>query len=248
MRRVILFAVMLGLFLPLWAQEIPLTSDSYNHRYAQWSPDGNWVVYCKWDATGHGQIYKVLSGGGAETPLTSDGYHHWSPQWSPDGNWIVYYKDDATTYYQIYKVSSTGGAETPLTSDSYDHRYPQWSPDGNWIVYEKLDATGYRQIYKVSSGAGIEETEIGNNQTGTISVYPNLLTGNTPVKLSLSKKGYVEVSVYGISGRLVYHNGPVQWSEGSHVLQLKNLQNGIYFLKVELDGVSIGEEKLIILR
>ncbi|MCK4575084.1 T9SS type A sorting domain-containing protein, partial [candidate division WOR-3 bacterium] len=74
------------------------------------------------------------------------------------------------------------------------------------------------------------------------------LTGNTPVKLSLSKKGYVEVSVYGISGRLVYHNGPVQWSEGSHVIQLKNLQNGIYFLKVELDGVSIGEEKLTILR
>ncbi len=138
--------------------------------------------------------------------------------------------------------------EIPLTSDSYDHYCPHWSPDGNWIVYEKLDATGYKQIYKVSSGAGIEEDIISTNQTGTICVYPNLLTGDTPVKLSLSKKGYVEVSVYGISGRLVYHNGPIQWSEESHVLQLKNLQNGIYFLKVELDGVSIGEEKLTILK
>jgi len=40
MRRVILFAVMLGLFLPLWAQEIPLTSDSYVHHDPQWSPEG----------------------------------------------------------------------------------------------------------------------------------------------------------------------------------------------------------------
>ena len=115
-------------------------------------------------------------------------------------------------------------------------------------MYEKEDATGYSQIYKVSSGAGIEETEIGNNQAGTISVYPNLLTGNTPVKLLLSKKGYVEVSVYGISGRLVYHNGPVQLDKGSHQVHLNNLQNGIYFLKVKLDGNSIGEEKLTILR
>jgi dipeptidyl aminopeptidase/acylaminoacyl peptidase len=170
------------------------------------------------------------------------------PQWSPDGNWIVYYRYDVTGHDHIYKVSSVGGSETPLTSDGYDHYDPQWSPDGNWIVYWKYDATGYWQIYKVSSGAGIEEDIISNYQTGTISVYPNLLTGNTPVKLSLSKKGYVEVSVYGISGRLVYHNVPVQLDKGSHQVHLNKLQNGIYFLKVKLDGVSIGEEKLTILR
>jgi dipeptidyl aminopeptidase/acylaminoacyl peptidase len=212
------------------------------------SLDGNWIVYEKYDATAYAQIYKIPSGGGSEIPLTSDSYHHSVPQWSSDGNWVVYHKVDATGYRQIYKVGSGGGTETPLTSDSYDHEFPQWSPDGNWIVYNKDDATGYDQIYKVSSGAGIEEDKICNNQAGTISVFPNLLTGNTPVKLSLSKKGYVEVSAYDISGRLVYHNGPVQWSEGSHVLQLKNLQSGIYFLKVEFDGNSVGKEKLTILR
>ncbi|GAH82803.1 unnamed protein product, partial [marine sediment metagenome] len=137
--------------------------------------------------------------------------------------------------------------EIPLTSDSYDHVASQWSPDGNWIVYDKWDATGYIQIYKVSSDAGIKEGEIGNNQAGTISVYPNLLTGKVPVKLSLSKKGYVEVSVYDVSGRLVYHNGPVQLDKGSHQVHLNKLQNGIYFLKVKLDGNSVGKEKLIIL-
>jgi hypothetical protein len=115
-------------------------------------------------------------------------------------------------------------------------------------VYYKYDATGYAQIYKVSSDAGIEEDIISNNQTGTISVYPNLLTGNTPVKLSLSKKGYVEVSVYGISGRLVYHNVPVQLDKGNHQVHLNKLQNGIYFLRVKFDGNTVGKEKLIILR
>jgi len=72
MRRVILLwsvstMLMLGFFLPLWAQEIPLTSDSYYHYYPQWSPDGNWIVYEKEDATGYPQIYKTSSVGIEET-------------------------------------------------------------------------------------------------------------------------------------------------------------------------------------
>jgi len=105
MRRVILFAVMLGFSLPLWAQEIPLTSDSYDHYEPEWSLDGNWIAYERFDATGYYQIYKIPSAGGAETPLTSDDYNHYYAQWSPDGNWVVYQKNDATGYSQIYKIS-----------------------------------------------------------------------------------------------------------------------------------------------
>jgi|GEM_PF-3384375 len=120
MRRVILLCsastvLTLGLFLPLWAQEIPLTSDSYDHWMPQWSPDGNWIVYDKYDATGYDQIYKLPSAGGTEIALTSDSYEHEYPQWSPDGNWIVYYKDDATGYRQIYKVTSGVGIEEDET-------------------------------------------------------------------------------------------------------------------------------------
>ena len=117
-----LFAGIILLALPLWAQEIPLTSDSYDHNYPQWSPDGNWIVYEK-DATGTGdpQIYKVPSAGGAEVALTSESYTHRRPEWSQDGNWIVYYKWDATDRYQIYKVPSAGGTQTALTSDGYSH-------------------------------------------------------------------------------------------------------------------------------
>ena len=113
MRRAIVCAGILFFFLPLWAQEIPLTSDSYDHHTPQWSPDDNWIVYCKDDATGFYQIYKVPSGGGMETALTSDSYAHVQPQWSPDGNWVVYDKSDVTGFWQIYKVPAGGGAEVP---------------------------------------------------------------------------------------------------------------------------------------
>ncbi|MCK4250248.1 PD40 domain-containing protein, partial [candidate division WOR-3 bacterium] len=122
MRRAILFnggvrsylltLCMLGLFLSLlfvgqgWAQEIPLTSDSYDHAYPEWSSDGNWIVYNKIDATVRTQIYKVSSTGGTETALTSNSYYNLYPQWSPDGNWIVYNRGLGSSYYQIYKVPS----------------------------------------------------------------------------------------------------------------------------------------------
>jgi Tol biopolymer transport system component len=61
-----LTASMVGIFLPLRAQEIALTSDSYWHYNPQWSSDGNWIVYEKADSTGYDQIYKVPSAVGIE--------------------------------------------------------------------------------------------------------------------------------------------------------------------------------------
>jgi hypothetical protein len=63
-KRIAFFLIICAMLsLPIWAQEIPLTSDSYDHWCPQWSPDGNWIVYTKWDATGYGQIYKIASAG-----------------------------------------------------------------------------------------------------------------------------------------------------------------------------------------
>jgi len=42
---------------------IQLTCDSFYHGCPQWSPDGNWVVYHKQDATNCYQIYKTASVG-----------------------------------------------------------------------------------------------------------------------------------------------------------------------------------------
>ncbi|MCK4252601.1 T9SS type A sorting domain-containing protein, partial [candidate division WOR-3 bacterium] len=102
-----------------------------------------------------------------------------------------------------------------------------WSPDGNWVVYYRWDATGYAQIYKVSSGTGIEETEIGNNQAGTISAYPNPFTTIVSIKYSgISEGDEINLQVYDISGRLIRTLTTNNLSFGT------DLSPGVYFLKV----------------
>jgi len=202
MRRVILLwsastVLMLGLFLPLWAQEIPLTSDNADHGDPQWSPDGNWIVYDKYDGIGWLKIYKILSAGGAEilvTDSSSSGY--WPcPQWSPDGNWIAYHRQDEAGLYQIYKVSSSGGTGIPLTGT--DAGMPQWSPDGNWIVYAKWDSTDYGQIYKVPSTGG---TEIALTSDNYDHNYPQWSPdGNWIVYQKTTDTIYWNCQIYKIS-------------------------------------------------
>jgi len=93
---------------------------------------------------------------------------------------------------------------------------------------------------------GIEESE--SPELSYLTIYPNPLTENSPLELSISEKGFVEFSVYDLSGRLVYHMKPVLWNEGSHLLALDKLCNGVYFLELKLNGHSSGKTKLVILR
>lgn len=131
--------------------EIALTSDNYDHWGAEWSPDGNWLVYTKTDRSYYERIYKIPSAGGSEIRLTNGNYDYQSPQWSPDGNWIAYAKWDQSSHSQIYKMPASGGTEQRLTGTNYDRYDPQWSPDGSWITYWEIDKTGQAQIYKTRS-------------------------------------------------------------------------------------------------
>ena len=113
-------------------------------------------------------------------------------------------------------------------------------------MYHKDDVTGYFQIYKVSSSAGIEETEIGNNQTGTINVYPNPTFGEITIHLHSSMRRKIEVDVYDESGRFVrqIYNGYVE--KDSKRLNM-NLPTGIYFLRLR-DGNNTQIKKFIVVR
>ncbi|MCK4251015.1 T9SS type A sorting domain-containing protein, partial [candidate division WOR-3 bacterium] len=153
--------------------ETALTSDSYDHQYPQWSPDGNWIVYRKDDATSYEQIYKVPSAGGTETYLTSDSYDHYLPQWSPGGNWIVYYKYDATGYHQIYKISSVGIEEIPSSMPdffSFKVRPTITLPNGVVINYGiKREGKVSLRIYDIA-GKFVKELLNRNIEPGNYTI------------------------------------------------------------------------------
>ncbi|MCK4329206.1 PD40 domain-containing protein [candidate division WOR-3 bacterium] len=238
----------------LWAQEIALTSDDWAHYCPQWSPDGNWIVYQKLDATGYDQIYKVPSSGGTEIALTNDGYNHYNPQWSPDGSWIVYYKNDATGHYQIYKVPSAGGTEIALTNDGYHHCNPQWSPDGNWIVYDKYDATYNWQIYKLSSPQGIEISP-STSEFCILKIKPTITASyGVVIDYCIKRKGRVCLRTYNIAGEMIKElvnkevtpgNYTIRW-DGSNHTGVK-VTSGHYFVRLE-SGKFSRTEKVIVMR
>ncbi|OYD17413.1 hypothetical protein CH333_00990 [candidate division WOR-3 bacterium JGI_Cruoil_03_44_89] len=248
----LLTTILLGL--PLQAGEIPLTSDSFDHYNPQWSPDGNWIVYFKDDATSYFQIYKVPSAGVTEIALTNDVWDHYYPQWSPAGNWIVYWRAYWTYKYQIYKVQSAGGTEIALTNDGYNHYNPQWSPDGNWIVYQKLDATGYWQIYKLSSPQGIEISP-STSEFCILKIKPTIIASyGVVIDYCIKRKGRVCLRTYNIAGEMIKElvnkevtpgNYTIRWDGSNHTGE--RVTSGHYFVRLE-SGKFSRTEKVIVMR
>ncbi len=113
--------------------EIAVTNDSYDHGNVQWSPDGEWLVYCNGT-----KIYKVSANGSTTTELINEsGWRIENIRWSPDGNWIAYSMDLGTTQQgtHIYKIRSDGSERVRLTTGNYiAYRGIEWSPDGNWLA------------------------------------------------------------------------------------------------------------------
>ena len=109
-----------------------------------------------------------------------------------------------------------------------------------------MDASDYDQLYKASSGPGIEETEIGNNQARTISVFPNPTFGEITIHLHSSMGRKIEVDVYDESGRFVkkIYNGYIE--KDSKKLNM-DLPAGIYFLRLR-DGNNTQIKKFIVVR
>ena len=145
----------------LWAKEVravetALTSSSYHHEEASWSPDGQWITYVRNDASGYRHVWKVQVTGGPETQLTAGTLYRNNPSWAPDDSAIAYERLDADGYRRIYKVSPSGGAETLITTDPehYQGFNPNWSPDSSMLTLWVNKLVGPAWICTVSATGG----------------------------------------------------------------------------------------------
>lgn len=91
------------------------------HRWPQWSPDGERILFQADDA-----IYVMQALGGVPRLVARPGA---SPAWSPDGGEIIYEADSI-----MYRQPVDGGDATSPGSD-YDPHSFTWSPDGSRIAY-----------------------------------------------------------------------------------------------------------------
>jgi Tol biopolymer transport system component len=133
-----------------------LTSDPYQNGYAEWTPDGRFVVYTSVQ-DGKEVLWKVPAKGGEPVRVTEHRSHH--ARFSPDGAYIVFDGDDGTL---VQVMAAAGGTPVRIVPESIpieQSANPCWSPTSKQIAFHsKCDLwtvelpTGHRK--KVFSREG----------------------------------------------------------------------------------------------
>ncbi|MFM7217045.1 MAG: T9SS type A sorting domain-containing protein, partial [Bacteroidota bacterium] len=81
---------------------------------------------------------------------------------------------------------------------------------------------------------GIEDVVRG----GSISVYPQPVTGDSRLRFDAVKSGQIELSLLDLQGRIVRSFADRYFEAGSHQLEmpLESLQSGLYLLRFSTNG------------
>jgi WD40 repeat protein len=111
-------------------------------RDAEFSPDGEWVVFSSADGIGvvdrNGKRYRLL------LSVPWRGVTFTDPTFAPDGKTIAFTRAELDPFYhsEIFKFR-LGSAPVPLTADhAYDSSDPDFSPNGRSIVFERHGPAG----------------------------------------------------------------------------------------------------------
>lgn len=118
---------------PDGSEVVRLTFIPGHDHNADWSPDGNKVVF---EHLGK-EVLEVhiinADGSGHEVLVPHPGFSYY-PTWSPDGTKIVFLslKND---FFQIFTMNADGEEVRQLTDVSYDIIDLDWSPDGEKIAF-----------------------------------------------------------------------------------------------------------------
>lgn len=83
------------------------------------------------------------------------------------------------------------------------------------------------------------------NELTNISIFPNPNSGEFTVKLNSNSGNNIKITVYDIRGRKVFNNTYNNSSNFNEVINLNNVQSGIYLLNVS-DGIRSTTKKIIV--
>ncbi|MCA9951767.1 MAG: PD40 domain-containing protein [Anaerolineales bacterium] len=120
-----------------------LTAGVGPHIHADWSPDGQQLVYVS-GQTGRLALYRMQLDSGQETLLVEDGLIS-HPAWSPTGD-VIAFVTDRDGEMALYTVRPDGTNLQRLTPLGISVDWPAWSPDGKRLAYAS-DHSGDWEIY-----------------------------------------------------------------------------------------------------
>jgi hypothetical protein len=148
--------------------------------------------------------------------------------------------NDLCLYFDYNGFFATSPAYNPTITTGI-FRYPIGGPDSATTIMLINDSFTYT-TYAGCNGVGIAENKLNAN----FSVFPNPASESVTVSLSnLNSTETIFVNVIDVSGKLISSE---RISSGTSTFQCstKELENGIYFLRLTENGKVIGNKKLVV--
>jgi Tol biopolymer transport system component len=119
------------------SEEIPLAEPVGDISIAEWSPDGQQLVFEGDGGSGTKAIYVVARTGGTPRKI-----HEFESEQSvsgisisPDFEWAAYIAPADQGHLQLWRVPVAGGEPEQLTFDPTDKAHPAYSPQGDRIAF-----------------------------------------------------------------------------------------------------------------
>lgn len=118
-----------------------------------------------------------------------------------------------------------------------------WNPEYLGMAYVSVAANNdcgegeFSESFEVTVDNTVGMPDDGID-AARLSIYPNPGTGNFQVEITAQKPAQVTIRLFDLPGAKVYENALQVNGSIQQTLNLENLSSGIYFLKVEGDGIS----------
>jgi hypothetical protein len=184
-------------------------SESRYDNYPRWSPDGQWLVFVRWNqntSPPQRDVYKVRPDGTSLTRLTTHGEADQVATWSPDGSKIAYDRQEGgyySTTVQIHIMDADGTNDHRITSSTSGHRdeWPAWSPDGNRIYFASTESgngelTGlmyFGHPNRFADQTGVGRTTLTSPSLGQTDEMPRVSADGTTVYFGSTRDGWEHI-------------------------------------------------------
>lgn len=147
---------------------------------------------------------------------------------------------NASSGANSYIWSFGDGATSTLENPSHNYTAPGLyrvglSAQGTDFCSDAFSAT-VRVIGTYPYNVGVED-ELA--QFGNIQVFPNPSTGKFNVLMELNGRYEVEMEVFDLLGKRVFNQERESFTQTRKEINLANQSDGIYYLKMTLDGKSV---------
>ena len=120
---------------------------------------------------------------------------------------------------------------------------------GNSFITAGIEGTNI-VIQKIDTTTGIELNRILPESSLLYQNYPNPFNPLTEIEYFLENSGFVKMSVYNSQGQFVKDIANSKMEKGVHKVNFnaEDLNSGVYYYQLSVDGVEQGAKKMLYLR